>query len=237
MRTKSIALRLALALTLGNVALLLLTSPGGHEPEVKAASESQRRSLCEMVAISSSILASREDWTNLERNLKEIAARHSEVRSAAVRGPDGKLVAEVGQRTAAEQGSTNADARSFPVRVPILAGEQRWGTVELQLVNGDCRAAHSWWQASLPWRISCVAIASGAMLYLVFGAVLRRLDPTDTRRQLAATRAELDQTREELRRVRESAAPAPASPAEHSPWLPPLDDLQSPVVGAPCQLT
>jgi hypothetical protein len=224
MKTRSIALRLALALTLWHIAILLLTAPCGPVRDLRGALRNQRRSLCETIALSSSLLASHQDWTGMERNLREIAARHPEVRSAAVRTADGRLLTAIGHHAAWWPPQTMEDSTAVPMHVPIFAGDQPWGTVELRLADASGQSAGSWWHGPLVRQALTMALSSGAMLFLVFWAVLRRLDPTATITQLAATRAELTQAREELRCLRQSAAMAQESPAGHSPWLPSLDE-------------
>ncbi len=235
MKTRSIAFRLALTLTLGNVALLLLTAPCGHVRELNAVLRSQRRALCEMVAISSSVLAGHQDWTGMERNLREIAARHPDMVSARIRRTDGRLLATTGTHASGPQAERAGDSTAQHMRVPILAGDQAWGVAELRFADRG-RTVGNWWQLPLVRQALCVAFTGGAMLFLVFAAVLRRLDPTAALTQLAATRAELAQAQDELRALRALSLRVNEDKAGPPPWLPAFESVQTPRSASTCEL-
>ena len=80
-----VALRIAAGLAMLTVAILLMTATLGIGPNVNREILRRRGSLCETVAISSSLLASRGDWKGLEENLRQVAVRHPDLLSAAVR--------------------------------------------------------------------------------------------------------------------------------------------------------
>jgi hypothetical protein len=111
------------------VSVLMLAVALGFMPSPRDAIVDGRAQLCESIAISSSVLATRGDTAGMQAALAAIASRDKEIISVGVREKD-KLVAVVGDH---ESGWKNAktSAPGTCVVVPIFSNEQPWGTVEV----------------------------------------------------------------------------------------------------------
>src|SRR4051794_3456633 len=97
--TKRISARSRIAM--GQIALLvsvlMLAVAMGLVPTTRDAVIEGRAKLCESIAISTSVLAARNDTTGMQAELAAIASRDKEILSAAVRKEgDGKLTAVAG---------------------------------------------------------------------------------------------------------------------------------------------
>lgn len=185
-----VALRIAAGLAMLTVAILLMTATLGIGPNVNREILRRRSSLCETVAMSSSLLASRGDWTGLERNLREVVVRHPDLLSAAVRRADGRLLATVGDHQGFCKPKTAGVSTDTHWRVPVLAGNQDWGTVELRFTSLHDWRPSSWWRSPLVRQTAFVGLASCAAFYFYLKKVLCRFDPSHV--IAARVRATLD---------------------------------------------
>jgi PAS domain S-box-containing protein len=114
------------------VSVLMLAVALGLVPNLRETILDARARLCESIAVSSSILATRGDVTGLQAQLQAVAGRNPQILSAAVRDADGKLVAVVGEHETAWRRSNSREAIDAHVYVPIFAKDKRWGTVEVR---------------------------------------------------------------------------------------------------------
>src|SRR5262245_23768450 len=96
MKRLSARSRIALGQMALLVAVLMLAVALGLMPSPREAILEGRAKLCESIAVSSSILATRNDTAGLQASLQAMAARDKQIVSAAVRESGGKLDAVVG---------------------------------------------------------------------------------------------------------------------------------------------
>src|SRR5438046_1904968 len=88
------------------VSVLMLAVALGFMPSPRDAIVDGRAQLCESIAISSSVMATRGDTAGMQASLQAIASHDKEIVSLGVRGQDKKLIAVVGDH---EGGWKNAE--------------------------------------------------------------------------------------------------------------------------------
>jgi PAS domain S-box-containing protein len=168
----------------------------GLVPDRIGAIRDGRARLTEAVAATTSTLIVRGDVPSVRALLKFMVERNQDLLSVGVRRSDGELVAVIGEHTAQWLGLPGNYSIDSQVQVPIWAGEQQWGTVELRFVP---LGAPGWLGILLGPRvvmIGFVLLASAVLFYYYLGRVLRQLDPS--RAIPARVRAALDTMAEGL---------------------------------------
>jgi PAS domain S-box-containing protein len=128
----STRMRITIGLTCLTLNVLLLSMLFGVLPDRERAVLEGRRSLCEAIAVDSSIMASQQDLTRLQTVLKVIAQRDPDILSAALSRNDGKLLVEVGDHRREWKPLDDEHSIDTQVQVPIRAGDKRWGSVEIR---------------------------------------------------------------------------------------------------------
>ena len=150
----------------------------GLVPDRISAVRDGRARLAEAIAASSSTLIVRGDVPSLKALLKFVVERNQDLLSVGVRKSGGELVATIGDHDAqwgSVPGNYSIDSQ---VQVPIWAGKQQWGTVELRFVP---LVAPGWLGILLSPRIvmiGFVLLVSAILFYFYLGRVLRQLDPS-----------------------------------------------------------
>src|SRR5512145_3065293 len=138
-------------------------------PDRHAAIRHGRAALAEAIAVNTSALIGDKEMARAQAALQFVVERNDDLLSAAVVKADGEAVAMIGEHAAHWQelpGGLSTDAQ---IQVPILAGTQKWGRVELRFE---------------PLRkprvemIGFVVLLSAIAFYYYLGRVLRQLDPS-----------------------------------------------------------
>jgi diguanylate cyclase (GGDEF)-like protein/PAS domain S-box-containing protein/putative nucleotidyltransferase with HDIG domain len=185
--------RIALCLAILSVGALILADALGYVPNRATIVRRERQALCESIAISSSLLASRGEF---ETVLALVAQRNDDILSFGLRRNDGKLLVDIGDHAAGwgrgqrlevgDRGTEPSDLRSLAsdlpstdthVFVPILAGDRQWGAVEVHFVPPGPR----FWLSSFGFSFNGLLAVAGVINFLLFYLFLRRvlqhLDP------------------------------------------------------------
>ncbi len=146
--------------------------PDIHKPKVDG-----RIAVAENVALNCSLLASRNDLRTIEASLKAMVERNPEVLSAGIRRPDGTLLFSVGEHANHWNLPPDGNSTESEMRVPILAGNSEWGTVELrfeeELIKPGLFGMHPYVGASI-----FTAAAMYLLFFLYLRKMLKHLDPT-----------------------------------------------------------
>ncbi len=177
---KGLSTRFHLALGLSSLvaSVLLLSLYFGLVPDRDAALRGGRMALAEAVAISATELIDDDGNERLAHVLKFIARRNPELQSIGVRRQDGELLLQVGTHAPHWQAPAGGISTDSQLVVPIQAGAQRWGHVELRFT--PLRPA-AWWGVFMlaPVQlIAAVALACFVLFYFYLRRMLRHLDPS-----------------------------------------------------------
>ncbi|MEO8631278.1 MAG: PAS domain-containing protein, partial [Betaproteobacteria bacterium] len=167
---------MGLASLLGSVLLLAIFI--GVVPDRVSAIRLGRAALAESIGASTSTAIALNDAAQIQATLAFIVERNPDLLSAAVRMSDGEIVAVVGDHVAQwteVPGSFSIDSQ---VRVPIMQGEQGWGSLDLRfkpLSEPGLRGFVSDQRVQmLGFVVGCCFVA----FYFYLGRVLRQLDPS-----------------------------------------------------------
>jgi PAS domain S-box-containing protein len=160
------------------LSVLLVALAIGLVPDPRIALMAGRLTLCDALAAHSSAAVGQNDVRRLDSILRFIVARNPEILTAAVRRQDGQLMVEVGEH--AGQWNELPDERSTDgqIQVPIRAGSQKWGTVEVRFTPLTKPGLFGYLQSPRA-RLVAFVVASSLVLFMVYlGKMLQHLDPS-----------------------------------------------------------
>ena len=145
-------------------------------PDQDGAVRKGRLALAESVAASASSHLKSADVERIDAVFAFVAKRNPEVLSITLRRADGKVLAAVGEdrRSWAPMDEVMTDDG---VAVPIFAGRERWGRVEMRYIP-----LREGWLSVLHGQGLLLILFTGSLtlvaFYLYLGRVLRHLDPS-----------------------------------------------------------
>jgi PAS domain S-box-containing protein len=124
--------------SLGVASLMLSILFAAHAigllPDRDGALLEKRRAVCEALAINCSHAVQKKDIQTLRASTEQIVARNPEILSAGIRGPDNKLVVEIGDHARNWSGAPDGHSTPTNMYVPINMNHKPWGSVEVRLV-------------------------------------------------------------------------------------------------------
>ena len=168
----------------------------GVVPDRVGAIRLGRAALAESVAASTSTFVNQSNMEPIQAMLDFLVERNPELLSAALRKSDGKLVAVAGEHDGKWLDLPGSYSIDSQVLVPILAGEQKWGDVELRFKPLGASGWRAYVQDPRVEMVGFVVLASFFAFYFYLGRVLRQLDPSQA--VPARVRAALDTLAEGL---------------------------------------
>jgi len=137
-----------------------------------------RAALCESIAVNASVLVSQQDLQRIEMILKTVVKRKDTVRSAAIRRADGEMLLEVGNHSDHWTSLRSDRSNETEVQVPIWAGEERWGSIEMKFTPLDPPGVFGLFSNPHVRLIAFAASAGFLFVYFYLGRMLRQLDPS-----------------------------------------------------------
>ncbi|HZN64422.1 MAG TPA: diguanylate cyclase [Tepidisphaeraceae bacterium] len=177
MRRFSTATRLSIGLCALTVSLLVGAEAIGLIPSATAADLRGRKDLCEAIAIHCSEAARMGDIETIRRATEQIVSRNPGILSAAVRRSDGFIAMQVGDHAAHWKAPPGDESTPANVRVPIFAGDSRWGTVEVTF-----RGSADGWRGMVDHPLVRLTVFVAGASFLGYFFYLRRslqhLDPS-----------------------------------------------------------
>lgn len=174
------------------VSVLLMAQFIGVFPDYRMAVMEGRIRLGESLALNGSALVSKGDVERLQAVLTAVVERDDALLGAQLRQLDGTVLVQAGAFPTSPLPANNVSSETL-VRVPIRAGENEWGTIELlfrPILPGGL--------AQHPWaRLICFVAAASFIFYsLYLGKVIEQLNPSKVVPQ--RVRAALDRLAEGL---------------------------------------
>lgn len=131
MKSLTVTFRIALSLMGLTVGVFLSAHALGLVPDEEAAVMRGRSALCESLAISFSTMVQKGDTAAMERSLEAIRQRNESIVSAGIRRTNGEFLAQLGDHAKHWQDPPEGRSTETHMYVPILRGEEQWGTVEV----------------------------------------------------------------------------------------------------------
>ncbi len=178
MKRFSAATRVSVGITCLTLSLLLAAQGLGVIPNSTDATIKSRKNLCETLAINCSMAAQRNAADEIKELIKAVAQRNPDVVSLGLRQADGKVLAEIGDHSAAWAGADKVKSTPTHVRVPIFEDARQWGTLEVVFKPLHGKGLIGWVKDPSIALLLFVACAGffGYAFYLK--RMLRYLDPS-----------------------------------------------------------
>ena len=149
----------------------------GLFPDASEAQRHLRRRVAESLSTQVAALVQAGEQKLLDATLKDVVIRNHDIRSIALRRDDGALVLARGDHARHWEASDDKRSTLDNVQVPLLAGERRWGSVEIAFA---APLPGRWHWIAQPSTLLPMLLAS--LGFVLFYAYLRRalqyLDPT-----------------------------------------------------------
>ncbi|QDT35917.1 diguanylate cyclase [Stratiformator vulcanicus] len=130
MKRSSATIRICLGLTAMTVSIVMLAVIIGLVPDGTQEILHRRATLCETIAIKSTILVRHDDTEGIKAGLKAILARNPDMLSAGIRHADGTLLVEAGPHSAYWMDAKADPTSGTHMSVPIHSGGAEWGDLE-----------------------------------------------------------------------------------------------------------
>jgi diguanylate cyclase (GGDEF)-like protein/PAS domain S-box-containing protein len=172
------SIRISIGLIALTISILLVGELLGFVPDKSQVTLDARKKLSETLAVQFALAAEREDITQIETGLNQFVKRNPEVLSAAIRNSDGSFYAVTRNHESVWQNPSNGGSASSNIQIPIMQGNQLWGTVELGYASVFEQDFWSRLKNSFWGMVLFVAIV-GFFGYLIFlKRALKDLDPS-----------------------------------------------------------
>lgn len=178
MKRISTTVRVVLCLVCLTISSLLVARAFGIITDPRNVVMAERAKLCESIAINFSLLVMKDDAKTLEAGLKAIAVRNSDIRSIGVRTAGGQLKFEVGNHRGLWNPPADGKSTDTHMFVPIAAGNQPWGTVEVFFKAVSSPGVWGVLEDPLFRLIAYMTCVGSCGYYLFLKRVLRQLDPS-----------------------------------------------------------
>ena len=178
MKRLSAKCHIALGLTFLLVSLVLVSFYLGFIPDRVGAIRAGRAALAESIAANSSVFISQSDLRRLEATLRFVVARNPDLLSAAIRRSDGVVVVKIGEHDRNWRDMADEHSTDSQLQVPIFAGKQKWGMVELR---SQPLTVPGWYGFIFDARLRLIlfiACCAFPLFYFYLGKMLRQMDPS-----------------------------------------------------------
>lgn len=174
---KTPAMRLNIALVLLSVNLLFVANLIGFIPNRSESALELRKGLSESLALQFSAVAEKGEFQIIQDTLRAVVERNDDIRSAAIRTSDGRLLALAGEHLA--HWKPPADGKSTPthIHVPLFRKDKIWATVEMRFAPLWTGYLSGGWTHSFVSFLVFIALSSLICYFFIIKRTLRELDP------------------------------------------------------------
>jgi len=128
----STTMRLSLGLALLTLSVVLAADSIGLIPSRSEMIFEGRRKFCESLAVQCAVSAEEEDIAAIQAVVQLIVKRNDDIRSAAIRTADGKILAEAGSHQDNWRETSEDQQSLMQAQAPIFKGRRPWGTLEVR---------------------------------------------------------------------------------------------------------
>lgn len=150
----------------------------GLVPDRIGAIRDGRANLAEAMAITGTAMVTKGDPLLFDSTLRMVVKRNPDMLSAGMRRADGKLVVSVGEHEGKWVVSQDEHSTDTQLQVPILAGNTKWGQLELRYLPLQAQGILSALKSPLFMLATFLFVATFVGFYFYLGKVLRQLDPS-----------------------------------------------------------
>lgn len=177
MRRLSATFQITISLVLLSSSALLVANALGIGPDETRAKLESRRRLCQMLAVESSLLVTKEDLDTLETCLTTVVRRFPDVVSVGLRTTEGRLALQAGNHETRWQ-ADSADASLTQVLTPLVTNEGEWGTVEVCFEPVMAPGLTGILANSFIQHVVLLTIVNTVVFFLFLKKTLKHLDPS-----------------------------------------------------------
>jgi diguanylate cyclase (GGDEF)-like protein/PAS domain S-box-containing protein/putative nucleotidyltransferase with HDIG domain len=172
-----LSIQIALSLALLSATVIFAAKAIGLIPDKHRAEVTARIALCENLAVTSSVLANRQQWDGIQVSLRELKARNPQIITAGLRRSDDRMMLQIGNHEATWQHTTNRQSSESQIYVPILQGKTKWGSLEVAFQPLEATGFAAWLDFN-QWKLVLFVVTANALIFLFYlGRVLYELDP------------------------------------------------------------
>ena len=148
-------------------------------PDRKSAIRQGRAVLAETIAVYSTALVKTAESKRLRDDFNLLADRNKDLLSLALRHESGNVFVSTGDHADQWKEMTGEYSKDSQVRVPIWAGNQKWGQLELRFESLEGEGAWSGVIKNPMFQmVLFMGLAGFIVYYFYLGKVLRQLDPS-----------------------------------------------------------
>lgn len=168
--------RLSLGLVALMISLLVVADAflGVTSGRVEAQRRAQER-VAESLALQITSLLSRGDRATLEQIIQRTLAHDSEMRSITVRRSDGSVVLQRGP--AGPLSDAAHDTASTRLRVPVFAGTERWGDIDMRFASAEPTTLRAWMKHPVAQLLMVLGLGGFVLCYAYLRRAMQYLDP------------------------------------------------------------
>jgi len=178
MMFKTPAMRMSIALVMLTVNLILLANMIGLVPNESESALTFRKALSESLALQFSTAAEKGEFQTIQRTLRAVVERNDDIRSAAIRTNDGRLIALVGEHLAHWKPPVDGKSTSTHVHVPVFWKNHNWATVEIRFAPLWTNKLTFGLSNSFYGLLAFMTVSGFLCYFFIIRRTLRILDPT-----------------------------------------------------------
>ena len=172
------AMRLCIALVLLTVNLLFVANFIGLIPDVSKSKLELRKVLSESLALQFCAAAEKGSVQIIQNTLRAVVERNEDIRSAAIRTHEGKLIALAGEHLAHWKAPVDGKSTPNQVQTPVYRKGEKWATVELRFAPIWMDSLASGFTDSFVGLLVFVGLSSFVSYLFLIKRTLRELDPS-----------------------------------------------------------
>ena len=167
--------RLSLGLVALMISLLVVADAflGVSSSGVDAQRRAQQR-VAENLALHVTSLLAQGDRATLEQLIQRMLAQDTEMRSITVRRSDGSVIL---QRGPAGPMSNANDPASTQLRVPVFAGTERWGDIDMRFASAEPTTLRAWLKHPAAQLLMMLGLGGFVLCYAYLRRAMQYLNP------------------------------------------------------------
>ena len=147
-------------------------------PDKNAAVREGQAVLAETIAVYSTALVKTAKSERLRDDFNLLAERNEKLLSLALRHKSGGVLVSTGDHAARWEEMTGEYSKDSQVRVPLWAGDRKWGQLELRFTPLKDEGLRGVLKMPMVQMVLFMGLAGFLVYYIYLGKVLRQLDPS-----------------------------------------------------------
>jgi len=137
-----------------------------------------RKRTSENLAVQMTSLIQKNEIDLLQRTIEEVTRRANDVDSLGVRKNDGEMVAQSAEHGKRWKPPTGDQSTLTHVKVPVYAGQEQWGQIEISYRPAVPQTLLGWVQHPTVLGMLLMSLGGFILYYWFMRRVLEHLDPT-----------------------------------------------------------